>query len=411
MTLIQRAINICITPKTEWPIIEAEKSSISDLFVTYIIPLSLIPVIALFIGTTMIGVTVPFIGSYRTPFTAAIISAVLQFGLGLVSIYILSLIIDALAPSFGGQKNPIQALKVIAYAFTPAWIIGVINVIPSLAVLVLLASLYSIYVLYLGLPILMKVPQDKAAGYTIVSVICAIVMSIILGITVAAISGAALMGAGKLGLSSSNQTITGADSAVNELEKWGKQMEEAGKKIEQAEKSGDTAGQMAAANEALGTMLGGDGNVDVVDMAKLKVLLPETLGGLKRTSIEAEKTAMGTFKVAKAHAIYADDNNKRLEVSITDFAGNKLAGMMLGLGGMEIDKETDHGYEKIHKVDGRSVIEKYNKDNATSEYHVLVADRFMLEVNGEGVDMATVKTAANSIGFSQLEAMKNDGKK
>jgi hypothetical protein len=85
------------------------------------------------------------------------------------------MIVDALAPTFGGQKNTIQALKVCAYASTAGWLAGVFGLIPMLGILGLL-GLYSLYLIYLGLPVLMKVPQDKALGYTIAVIVCAIVL-------------------------------------------------------------------------------------------------------------------------------------------------------------------------------------------------------------------------------------------
>jgi len=90
-------------------------------------------------------------------------------------VFVLALIIDALAPTFGGQKNPIQALKVAAYSATAAWVAGIFGLIPALGFLGLL-GLYSLYLLFLGLPILMKAPEDKAMGYTLVVIVAAIVL-------------------------------------------------------------------------------------------------------------------------------------------------------------------------------------------------------------------------------------------
>ena len=177
MTLIQRAANITLNPKTEWQAIALENTTAADLFKSYIMPLSAIPVVASFIGMSVVGMSVPFLGHIRTPILGGIVTLILSFGFGLLSVYLLSLIINALAPSFGGEKNAIQALKVTAYAFTPAWIAGVLHIIPWLGMLGVLAGLYSIYVLYLGLPVLMKAPQEKAVGYTVVSVLCSIVLS------------------------------------------------------------------------------------------------------------------------------------------------------------------------------------------------------------------------------------------
>jgi hypothetical protein len=93
----------------------------------------------------------------------------------------MALIIDALAPNFNGQKNFNNALKLVVYSYTAAWLGGVFSLIPALAILGLLCGLYSLYLLYLGIPVLMKSPDDKSLIYTVVAVVCAIVVSIVIG--------------------------------------------------------------------------------------------------------------------------------------------------------------------------------------------------------------------------------------
>ena len=406
MNLIQRATNISLNPKAEWPVIAEEATTTADLFKTYIIPLSAIPVVANFIGMSIIGMSMPFVGHFRMPILAGLTTLIISFVLGLVSTYLISLIINALAPTFGGEKNPLQALKVTAFAFTPAWVAGVVNIIPALGMLGLLAALYSIYVLYLGLPILMKTPPEKAAPYTAVSVICSIVLMVIVMTVVGVFGGMSAMSGMHLGTNS--QSIE-TNAAIGELAKMGEKMAEAGKKMENAQNSGDPQAQMNAATEALGAAFGADAKVEVVDMAKLKALLPETLAGLKRSRFEGEKTAMGGFKMSKAEAQYRDDSNRNITLELTDIGGNKMFGAMFAWAMIESDKETDGNYEKMGKLDGRPTHEKFQKDGSSGEYGVLVAGRFMIEARGNNVDMATLKAAANSIGFGHLEAMKNEG--
>jgi len=178
MNVVDRARNIVLTPRDEWPIVETEPTGINDIYKNYVIPLAAIPAVAGFIGTSIIGASIPGVGTVRIGFFAGLISAVLQFALSLALVYVLALIIDALAPTFRGQKNTLAAFKVAAYSMTPAWLAGIFAIIPSISFLSLL-GLYGIYVLYTGLPLLMRVPEDKAFGYTVVVVLSAIVLSIV----------------------------------------------------------------------------------------------------------------------------------------------------------------------------------------------------------------------------------------
>ena len=194
--LIERVKGILLSPKTEWEKIAAETTDVKSLYMGYAMILAAIPAICGFIGSTVIGVSLPIVGTIRTGVAAALVQLVLSYVLGLAVIYVVSLIVNALAPTFDGQKDPIQALKLIVYASTPVWLAGVFSLVPLLGVLGILAGLYGLYLLYIGLTPLMKNPQDKSIGYTALIIVCYIVLAIIMGVIVAAVAGtgAALRG-------------------------------------------------------------------------------------------------------------------------------------------------------------------------------------------------------------------------
>ena len=180
MNLTERAKNILLQPVQEWSIIDKEPGSAAELYKSYIAPLAAIGPVASIIGLSIFGIGAPIGGSYRVPLGNAIGHAVTTYIFGLIGTYVLALIIDALAPTFLGTKNNFQALKVAAYSSTAAWLAGIFNLIPSLTLLHIL-GLYSLYLLYLGLPVLMKAPQEKALPYTIVVIIAAIVIFGVIG--------------------------------------------------------------------------------------------------------------------------------------------------------------------------------------------------------------------------------------
>ena len=175
MNLIERVKGILLKPKEEWQTISGETTTIPELYKTYIVILAAIGPVASIIGMSIVGISLPFVGSFRIPITTSIASAVVHYILTLVGVYILALIIDALAPTFSGEKSIIQAFKVATYSYTPGWVVGVIAIIPALSILGIL-GLYGLYLLYLGLPILMKSPKEKSLGYTIAVIIAAIVI-------------------------------------------------------------------------------------------------------------------------------------------------------------------------------------------------------------------------------------------
>src|SRR5512138_2035096 len=219
MDVVQRAKNICLSPATEWPVIAGESTTPGELIGGYAAPLAAIGAIAGFIGGTIIGRTIPFVGHYRVPFTTGIVAAIFTFGMALVGVFVLSLVIDALAPTFGGQKNNIQALKLAVYSYTPAWIAGVLQISAVLGILGIFAAFYGIYLLYLGLPQLMRSPQDKSIAYTAVVVVCAIVLSVVITMLGGMIVGAGMMGAGMMGASTDSSDVqVDKDSPAGKLD-------------------------------------------------------------------------------------------------------------------------------------------------------------------------------------------------
>lgn len=189
MNLVERVKRILLSPRAEWEVIDAEATTPAQLYTGYIAPLAAIGPIAQLIGYSVFGISVPFMGTYRVPFGSAITSALVTYILTLIGTYVLALIIDALAPTFNGQRSQVQALKVAAYSSTASWVAGIFALIPGLRLLGIL-GLYSLYLLYLGLPVLMKSPREKAMGYTVVVILAAIVLFIIIGVVSSRFIGA-----------------------------------------------------------------------------------------------------------------------------------------------------------------------------------------------------------------------------
>jgi hypothetical protein len=188
MTLVDRVKRILLSPRTEWEVIEAEQTTPAALYRDYIAPLAAIGPVAHFLGNTVIGIPVPLGGTIRAPIGPSLGSALVSYVLILAGIYILAVIIDALAPTFNSQRSPTQALKLAAYSSTAGWVIGIFGLIPWIRPLEIL-GLYSLYLLYLGLPVLMKTPREKVLPYTGVIALAGVVLFITVGAVAGRFSG------------------------------------------------------------------------------------------------------------------------------------------------------------------------------------------------------------------------------
>jgi hypothetical protein len=413
MAIVDRIKGICLKPKSEWEVIAAETTSPAALYTRYAAPLAAIPAIAGLIGGSVIGYSLPIVGTFRVPLTTGLGVAVFSFVMALIGVLILSLVINALAPTFGAEKNSGQALKVAVYSYTPGWLAGALHLLPMLGILAALAALYGLYLMYLGLPRLMKCPQEKAIGYTAVVVVCAIVLSVIVTTVGGVIGGAGRaathmvpgLGHGR----ASSEVKFDKDSPLGKLQAMGEALEESNKKMEAAKKSGDPNAQAAAAMAGLGAMLGGGKRVDPVGIDQLKPLVPETFAGLAKLSSNAEKAGVVGMMVSKAQATYGDRAEKSVTLDISDSGGaSGLLGMAAWVG-VQGEKEDDNGFERTQSLGGRLTHEKGSKRGGGNEYTVVIANRFVVSAKSRGVELAALKAAVSGLDLGKLEAMKDVG--
>jgi hypothetical protein len=299
----------------------------------------------------------------------------------------------------------------------------VFSLLPSLAWLGLLAPFYSIYLIYLGLPVLMRCPPEKAGAYTAVVVVCTIIAMIVLvavallfidrgpmGFGTTTVGGPMLPGAAGGG-DIQIKTPDGATVTLNPsgMAEMAKRMEEAGKRMESAQQSGDSA----ATGKTMGDILGavtGSGNAAPIPAADLKAMLPESIGAMKRTSIEAQAGEAMGIAGSGAKASYAA-GDKRVELSITDTGGLAALATMAGWANMTMDKETDGKVEKAYKDGGRTVHEEYRKDGSHGEMAVILANGVVVAAEGSQVDIATLKGMVQGLDLAKLEATKRVAKR
>jgi hypothetical protein len=414
--IIERIKAILTTPRTEWPVAAAEPASVQGLYAGYIAIVAALPIIAGFIKGSLIGAGA-FGITVRTPIGMGIVGMVLHYVLVLAIVYVVALVINALAPTFGGQKDMTQALKTVAYSWTAYWIAGIAVIVPWLGLLILLAGgIYSIYLLYLGLPQTMKCAPEKAAGYTAVSVIIAIVLGWIVGLIVAGMVGTAVLTGAAMGgmhvTGSNGDSVTvDSNSALGKLAAMGQRAEQAGKELEAAQKSGDSAAQSAATGKMMGAMSGADGTVEALAPDQIKAFLPDSLGNLKRNSLSAERNSAMGMQISQASAGYAADNGQHITLEVSDTGGAKGFMSLAAAMAPEEEKQTEHGYEKTYSANGNLVHEEWDTQSKYGEYSVVVGKRFTVKANGSVDSIDQLKQAVASVDLAKLESLKNAGVK
>lgn len=385
--LVARVKNLLLQPSATWDEIDREPATVSGLMTGYVMILAAIPAICGTLGMVLFGVGA-FGFNYRPPLVWALGQGLLTYALSLGMVFVMALIIDGLAPSFGGTKDRIQAFKLAAYAPTASWVAGVFGLLPALAVVALLGGLYSLFILFKGLPKLMKVPQERAGGYFAVVLVIAIVVSFVIAMITSSLMGMSRMAAGGLG---GPGALSGTVKVPGQGEVDLAKLQAASKAIEAASKQ----------------MESGEGPAPT-DPDVLKAYLPASLGGFNRTEVSSSTGGMGGIQGSGSEGRY-EKGDARLTLRVVDLGSAGALAAMAGAFNVNSSKETASGYEKIGKVDGRLTQESYDKSSRHGEYSVLVADRFMIQAEGDGVGVDELKSAVNAVGVARLEGLAKGG--
>ena len=381
--LVERVKNILLKPKDEWDRIDTEPATINGLYIGYACILAAIGPLAQLIGGQVFGYHALFV-SFKPPLVTAIAGALVRYVLSLGGVFVLALVIDALAPTFGGTKNQMQALKVAVYSSTAAWVAAIFGLLPPLAILSIV-GLYGLYLLYLGLPKLMKAPQDKALAYTAVSVVAYAIIFVIIGAVSAAIGGAGMAVSGGLANASApagQVSIGGTKVDLGKLDAAAKQMQVAA----QASADGKTT-------------------VQAVPFDTLKGMLPAALAaGYARGDVSGESGGAGGLQGSSAQGVY-NKGDSQITLKITDVAA---AGALASLGAamnVQSEHQTATGYEKVHMDGGHMVSEEWDNQSKSGKYSVMVGSRFFVEAQGQGADMSDLKGAVGAVALDRLAGM------
>ena len=402
MDIIDRVKAILLQPLPTWAVIEAEPATVGSLYRDYLVWLAAIPAVCGLIGMSVFGMSM-FGVTVRVPLMAGLANVVVSYVLSLAGVYVMALVVDALAPTFGGTRSAIQALKLAVYASTAAMVGGVFSLIPLLGVLGLLAAFYSFYLLYTGLPVLMKNPPEKSLVYTAAVVVVALVIGIVIG----AVGNLVLphraldrVGAGGVSITTPQGKVS-IDTAA--LEAASKKMEEASRRVEQAQKDGNPVDAAAAAGQAVTAAIGALGGMQgSVGVQALKAALPEQLGGLPRTGIEAQGSQAMGVAVGQASADYAQ-GDRHLRVEIVDMGGMTALAQMAGL--VQGEKETEGRIEKTWRAGGRTLQEEYRKDGSSAETKAILKNGLVVSVEGTNLSIEIVRDALNKLDLATIEGL------
>lgn len=378
--LFKRISDILLRPRATWQQIDAEDGNPAAIYKNYLIFLAAIPAVAGFIGTSLVGISA-FGATMRVPVVQGLVSMVVGYALSLAMVYVLALVVNQLAPHFQARRDMKSAFKLVAYGATAGLLGGIFSLLPALSLLGLPVALYSIYLVYTGIPVLMKAPQEKAMGYTAAVIACGVVVAIVVGLVMSLFTpGARGLGGGVADLGGGDAVtiqVPGTDIKIDT-----KRIAQAGRKLEQAQTQGDPEAAAKAATAAIGAALGMGDAMQALAPQLLRQTLPERLGDLPRTAVEARSDTTFGLQLTRVNARYEADGQE-IKIEMKDIGSAPALRMgMVGWANSEVESEDADAIERVYRQ-GKTVIrERHQKDGSASEVAMLLPNGVLLEAEG-----------------------------
>jgi hypothetical protein len=109
----------------------------------------------------------------------------------------------------------------------------------------------------------------------------------------------------------------------------------------------------------------------------------------------------GPMSVSEAKAEFKA-GDKTLEVSVTDLFGKPVPMMM----GQKMEMETNEEIVRTTAVQGFKAIQHYNKKDKDGSLIISVADRFLMKIEGKGIDnLKVLQDVAQRLDLKKLAAL------
>jgi hypothetical protein len=149
---------------------------------------------------------------------------------------------------------------------------------------------------------------------------------------------------------------------------------------------------------------------DSIDFHKLKDLMPAELNGLKRSECNGERNRIGEMSISQVTATYKkgdDDGAPKIEVQVIDYSNLEMAkGMAAAWTTIEIDKESDSGFEKTVKVASNPGFLTWQKEGKHGQVQLLVGSRYVVSVQTDNIPSEQVIKVAEALPLDKLAALK-----
>jgi hypothetical protein len=186
--MIGKAIGMLFQPGKTWQQVAELSDAQLKPFIFYPAILAILPAVAWYYGTTHVGWSIS--GKEPVKFTAdsAKMIAVLFYLAQLLAIWGVGYFVHWMAETYGANSSPTKGLAIAGLCSTPILLCGVMGFYPMFWLdffIGMIAVSHSVYLLYLGIPIVMRIPEERGFLFASAVVAVGLVLAVvIMGATV-----------------------------------------------------------------------------------------------------------------------------------------------------------------------------------------------------------------------------------
>jgi hypothetical protein len=134
---------------------------------------------------------------------------------------------------------------------------------------------------------------------------------------------------------------------------------------------------------------------------QLEAFLPEPIPGWKAKAAKSQATGAAIFGGAVTAERSYEKGDSRMEVKI--ITDSPLMQAMMMMFSNPVMATSDGG--KLEKINGEKAIIKYSSDNKDGSINMVIANRFLITVEGNNVTRQDLIAFAQGIDFKKLAAM------
>lgn len=186
--MIGKALGMMFQPRNTWQQIGEMSDSELKPYIFYPAVLAILPAVAWYFGTTQVGWSVA--GKEPVKFTgdSAVLIAILFYLAQVAAIWAVGFFVHWMSATYGAESTLTKGLAIAGLCATPILLSGVIGFVPHFWIAFIIGLLvvsYAVYLLYLGIPIVMNIPEERGFLFASAVVAVGLVMAVVvMGATV-----------------------------------------------------------------------------------------------------------------------------------------------------------------------------------------------------------------------------------